>query len=159
MIWKNFLRDFPLRGVSRLKQRDGAMKLRPTRKKNMKTKILLLGAVITAFTFTTLAADALLTPRQMDNQPKTVNSSVATPVATVVYVTPKAALLTPRAADNQSKVVKGVANDSNPALACAKMMGASPKAVSECSSHTTMPGCQTGASMKWPAPLTGLSQP
>ena len=37
-------------------------------KKNMKTKVLLLGAVVTAFTFTSFAADALLSPRAQANQ-------------------------------------------------------------------------------------------
>jgi len=58
------------------------------------------------------------------------------------------ALLSPRAIGNQSKIVQGVANESNPALACAKAMTASPKAISECASHTTMPGCVTVAPLK-----------
>jgi len=47
----------------------------------MKTKILILGAAITAFTFTTFAADALLTPRQKDNQPGVFTSSISTRAA------------------------------------------------------------------------------
>jgi len=77
-------------------------------KKSMKTKVLLLGAVVTAFTFITFAADALLTPRAQGNQIKVVSSSVETPVITGDYVTPVSpALLSPRTADNQIKVVKG----------------------------------------------------
>jgi len=117
--------------------------------KNMKTNLLLIGAAITAFTFSTYASDALLTPRQKDNQPKVATSSISTQGGTVAYVTSDSpTLLSPRAKDNQSKVVKGVANDSNPALACAKNMTASPKAISECASHTTMPGCVTVAVIK-----------
>lgn len=113
------------------------------------TKVLLLGAVIAAFSFTSFAAEPLLSPRQKDNQPKVVTSSISTQGGTVTYITSDSpALLSPRAKDNQTKVVKGVANDSNPALACAKTMTGSPKAVAECSSHTTMPGCVTVAPLK-----------
>ena len=111
----------------------------------MKTKILILGAVITAFTMTTMAADALLTPRQMDNQPKYVSSSANDPD---LLAASRSTLLTPRAFGNQTKVVKGLANDSNPALACAKNMSGTPKMVSECASHTTMPACVTVAPLK-----------
>lgn len=76
-------------------------------KKSMKTKVLLLGAVVTAFTFITFAADALLSPRAQGNQIKVVSSSVETPVITGDYVTVSPALLSPRTADNQIKVVKG----------------------------------------------------
>lgn len=86
------------------------MQLRRTRIKNMKTKILLLGTAITAFTFSTFASDVLLTPRQKDNQTKVATSSISTQGGTVTYVTPDSpVLLTPRAADNQIKVVKGTA--------------------------------------------------
>jgi hypothetical protein len=114
----------------------------------MKNKVLLLGAVMTAFTFTTFAADALLTPRATDNQPKAIVSPEASPTVTIAYVDSTPALLSPRAMDNQSKIVKGETGDSNPALACAKMMTGSPKAVSECAAHTTMPDCMTVATMK-----------
>ena len=114
----------------------------------MKTKILMLGAVVTAFAFTSFAADGLLTPRQMDNQPKVFVSSTATPSTTIAYVAPSTGLLSPRAQGNQGKIVAGVVNDSNPALACRDGMTASPKAVSECAAHTTMPGCVTVAPLK-----------
>jgi len=117
--------------------------------KNMKINILLLGAAITTFTFSTFAADALLTPRQKDNQAKVTASSINTQGGTPAYVTPgSSAQLSPRARDNQSKVVAGVNKDSNPALACRNNMAGTPKAVGECSSHTTMPGCMKFASAK-----------
>ncbi len=124
------------------------MKLRQTRKKNMKTKVLLLGAVVTAFAFTSFAADSLLTPRAKEAKINSVMSSVATPNITVTYVDSTSALLTPRAQANQTKLVKGTANDLNAALECRKTMVGSPKAVAECSSHTTMPGCMTIAESK-----------
>ncbi len=55
------------------------------------------------------------------------------------------ATVSPRAVSNQIKTVAGTSNDVNPAIACAKNMNGTPKAVSECLSHTTMPGCQTVA--------------
>jgi len=115
----------------------------------MKTKILLLGAAITAFTFSTFASDALLTPRMKDNQPKVVTSSISTQGGTVTYITSDSAvMLSPRAKDNQGRAVAGVANDSNPAQDCAKRMNGTPKMISECASHTTMPGCVTVAPLK-----------
>jgi hypothetical protein len=112
------------------------------------TKVLLLGAVVTAFAFTSFAAEPLLSPRAAGNQIKHVSSSVDTPTITVAYVDSGSALLAPRAAGNQIKAVKGLSNDSNPALACRNNMAGTPKAVTECSSHTTMPGCATMASLK-----------
>ena len=115
----------------------------------MKTKVLLLGAVVTAFALTSFAAEPLLSPRAKDNQIKIVTSSIDTQGGTVTYVTPASpALLSPRAQASQVKVVKGVSNDSNPAMVCRKNMTGSPKAVGECSSHTTMPGCMTVAPLK-----------
>ena len=112
------------------------------------TKILLLGAVVAAFSFTSLAAEPVLSPRGQDNQSKVVKSSDATPAITIAYVEAAPAWLSPRAQDNQIKIVKGVDNDVNPALTCVKTMVGSPKAVAECSSHTTMPGCMKMAAMK-----------
>lgn len=111
----------------------------------MKTKVLVLGAVFTALTMSAMATDALLTPRQMDNQPKYATSSANDPD---LLAASRSTLLTPRAFGNQIKVVKGVANDSNPALACARTMSGTPKMISECASHTTMPGCVTVAPLK-----------
>ena len=110
----------------------------------MKTsKVLLLGAVVAAFTFTSFAAEPLLSPRAQDNQIKVVSSTVATPSITVAYVDSGAALLSPRAQGNQSKVLKGTHNEVNPALVCLKNMSGSPKAIAECAAHSTMPGCQS----------------
>jgi hypothetical protein len=106
----------------------------------MKTKILLLGTAIAAFTFTSFAADALLSPRVAGNQIKVV------PGITAAHPAPASvSLLTPRAGDSQNKSIAGVVNDSNPALACRNSMNGTPKAVGECNSHTTMPGCMTVA--------------
>ena len=107
------------------------------------TKVLLLGAVVTAFAFTSFATEPLLSPRAAGNQIKHVSSAVETPTITITYVDTKPALLSPRAAGNQAKIVKGTNNEVNPALACQKTMVGSPKAVAECSSHTTMPGCKS----------------
>ena len=112
------------------------------------TNVLLLGAVVTAFSFTSFAAEPVLSPRAQDNQIKIVSSSVQTPTTTIAYVSANTALLSPRDRGNQIKVVSGVSNDVNPALACAKTMIGSPKAVAECNSHTTMPGCVTVAPLK-----------
>ena len=49
----------------------------------MKTKIIVLGAVITAFAFTSFAAEPLLTPRMKDNQPKVSYDSISTQGGTV----------------------------------------------------------------------------
>ena len=76
----------------------------------MKTKVLLLGAVVTAFTFTSFAADSLLTPRAKEARINSVMSSVATPNSTVTYVKSTAAVLSPRAQENQIKSVQGVAH-------------------------------------------------
>ncbi len=115
----------------------------------MKTKVLLLGAVVTAFALTSFAAEPLLSPRAKDNQIKIVTSSIDTQGGTVTYVTSVSpALLSPRAQANQIKVVKGTNNDINPAAVCQKTMTGSPKAVAECASHTTMPGCVTVAPLK-----------
>jgi hypothetical protein len=108
----------------------------PKQQKNMKTKILLLGATVIAFTFTSFAAEPLLTPRQKDNQPKVAANSISTQGGTVEYVTSSSpALLSPRAKDNQSKVVAGTASDPNPAMLCSKRMTGSPKQIAECASH------------------------
>jgi hypothetical protein len=107
----------------------------------MKTsKVLLLGAVITAFSFSAFAGTgAYLLKASADSN---INRSADNTVTTITYVDSTSAQLTPRAASNQSKIVKGSNSDVNPALACAKTMGGSPKQVAECSSHATMPDCK-----------------
>lgn len=108
----------------------------------MKTKVLVLSAVVTAFAFTSFAAEPLLSPRAKDNQIKVVTSSISTQGGTVEYVTSTSpALLSPRAKANQTKVVKGVSNNVNPAFACQKNMTASPKAIQACIESGTMSGC------------------
>lgn len=77
----------------------------------MKTKVILLGAVITAFAFSSFAAESLLSPRAKDNQIKVVTSSISTQGGTVTYVTSTSpVLLSPRAKDNQIKVVSSSIN-------------------------------------------------
>ena len=120
--------------MAKLKRKNNKMKT---------TKVLLLGAVVTAFAFTSFAAEPLLSPRAAGNQIKHVSSSVDAPTVTIAYVDSGSALLSPRAAGNQTKVLKGTNTDVNPALICQKNMIGSPKAVAECASHSTMPGCQT----------------
>ncbi len=111
------------------------------------TKVLLLGAVVTAFALTSFAGSNgayLLKASAASN----VKPTADTTVTTIAYVETTPALLSPRAAGNQIKVVKGVANDVNPALVCRNNMVGSPKAVAECSSHANMPGCVSVAPLK-----------
>jgi hypothetical protein len=70
----------------------------------MKSKILILGAVVAAFTFTSFAADALLSPRATGNQVKVV-ATTANDITLVA--TPGTALLSPRAAGNQIVTATG----------------------------------------------------
>ena len=62
--------------------------------------------------------------------------------AITINATASDSLLSPRAAGNQIKTVAGVANDVNPALACAMNMTASPKAIQACVESGTMAGCK-----------------
>jgi hypothetical protein len=107
----------------------------------MNTKVLLLGAVVTAFSFTTFATDALLSPQAQGNQTTVAASAAPAPAITVAYVTPSSAQFSPRAQANQIKIVQGVASQPDSTLECRKNMVTSPKAVTECASHATMPGC------------------
>ena len=107
----------------------------------MNTKVLLLGAVVTAFAFTSFAAEPLHSPRAKDSQIKIVNHPVATPAVTIAYVDSTVALQSPRAKANQTLIVQGADNDSNPALACRKTMSGSPKAVAACADNPAMPAC------------------
>lgn len=110
----------------------------------MKTKVLLLGAVVTAFAYSSFASDAFLSPRAKDSQIKVVTSSANTQGGTITYVT-STTQLSPRAADNQIKRVNGTNNDVNPYLACQKMMTGSPKAVQVCADNPAMPLCKPTA--------------
>jgi len=115
----------------------------------MNTKALALGAVAAAFTFTSFAAEPLLSPRAAGNQIKVVsNAAPAAPTTTIAYVDKAPALLSPRAAGNDIKVIKGATAETNPALVCRQNMNGTPKAVTECSSHANMPGCATVAPLK-----------
>jgi hypothetical protein len=114
----------------------------------MNMKVLLLGAVVTAFASTSFATEPLLSPRAAGNQIKYAAASVEnTPVPTI-RADATTALLSPRAAGNQIKVAAGANTDPNPVLICQKTMIGSPRAVAECSSHTTMPGCMALAPLK-----------
>jgi hypothetical protein len=105
------------------------------------TKVLLLGAVVTAFSFTAFAQGGAAAFLRAPILHDPVSTTPAVEPVTITYVNSSSALLSPRAQGNEIKVVKGVANDTNPALACRNTMIGSPKAVAECSSHTTMPAC------------------
>ena len=104
----------------------------------MKTRNLLLtigAAAFAAITINATASDTLLSPRAAGNQ-------IAHASGTANAVTPTAtATISPRAAGNQIVTVAGQSNEVNPAVACAKNMNGTPKAVAECTSHTTMPAC------------------
>ena len=107
------------------------------------TKVLVIGAVVAAVSFPSLATEPLLSPRAAANQITHAANSVDSSRTAIAYVGSGAALRSPRAQASQIKVVKGVGAEVNPALICLKTMRGSPKAVAECASHTTMPGCQT----------------
>ena len=108
----------------------------------MKLQVLLLGAVVAAFSFTAFAADAPFSARAAANQPKVVSSTTETPANTLVYVDATSPTpISARAQANQTKVVKGTDSDANSTLACRKMSGG-PKAINACMEHPgTMPGC------------------
>ena len=110
----------------------------------MNTKILVLGAAVAAFAFNSFAAQPLLSPRAAGNQIKTASrAESAAPAVTVAYVETAPTLLSPRAAGNQIKVLKGVSNEINPVTDCRNNMAGTPRAVTECTSHATMPACKT----------------
>jgi hypothetical protein len=110
----------------------------------MKTRNLLIAlgaAAFAAITINATASNALLSPRVAGNHIQHV-SSTANNVNTVAVNT---ATVSPRALGNQIKTVAGTNNDVNPAIACAKNMTASPKAVQACIESGTMSGCKTVA--------------
>ena len=108
----------------------------------MKTKLFLLGAAaLTMLTINATASDALLSPRAAGNQIKTVAGIDHDP--NLVSLDHYTVVISPRAYGNQFTTVGGINNDANPAAACAKTMSGTPKMVAECTSHTTMPGCQS----------------
>jgi hypothetical protein len=89
------------------------------------TKVLLLGAFVTAFTFSSFAVEPLLSPRAAGNQIKHVTSAVDAPTVTITYVDTTPALLSPRAQDNQIRHVAGTNHDID--LANAPRPSMSPK--------------------------------
>jgi hypothetical protein len=110
----------------------------------MKTHNLLItlgAAAFAAIAINATASDSLLSPRAAGNQIQQVSGTASD----VNLVSANTAAVSPRAAGNQIKTVAGTGNDVNPSIACAKNMNGSPRAVTECLSHTTMPGCQTMA--------------
>lgn len=112
------------------------------------TKVLLIGAVVAAVSFSSLAVEPLLSPRAAANQIKHAGNSVASSTTAIARVDSGSALRSPRAQANEIKMVKGVSVEVNPALVCLKTMRGSPKAAAECASHTSMPGCQTMAAAR-----------
>ena len=110
----------------------------------MKLKVLLLGAVVAAFSFSAFAGTgaALLKASATGK----TSHAAETPAITIAYVNASPVPLSPRAQANQIKVVQGVASDRNPALECRNTMVASPRAVAACAQSVTMPGCMKLAS-------------
>jgi hypothetical protein len=135
---KRFFEGHPVwRGITSIRRRNEAPP--KTKEKNMKTKIVLLGTVVTALVFTSIGAPPLLSPRVSGNQIKTVRNSDKAPAAAVAYVAPGAALLSPRAQGNQIKVAKGVGAEVNPATLCSRYMTGSPKAIQACAANPSAP--------------------
>src|SRR2546421_8611028 len=109
----------------------------------MKNKVLILGAIIGAFTFSAYAGAgaAAQLKSQTASQP-----AADTTIASVIYVN-SATPLTPRTQSNQSKIVQG-SSEGNYASDCRRNMVTSPKACGECAQHANMPGCMTIAPLK-----------
>lgn len=115
----------------------------------MKTKVLLVGAVVAAFALASFAAEPLLSPRANANQIKIVTSSVDTQGGTVTYITSVSpALRSPRGQANQIKLATGTDNDVNPYVECRNMMTGSPKVVQACIEGGRMQSCVTVAPLK-----------
>ncbi len=109
------------------------------------TKILLLGAAVATFSLAAFAGTGAYALKASNETAKLVPADV--PVVVLTWVD-SATSISPRAQANQIKVVQGAAETSVLALACRKDMVASPKAVAECASHATMPGCIKVALLK-----------
>jgi hypothetical protein len=110
----------------------------------MKTRNLLItigAAAFAAITINATASDALLSPRAAGNQIKHVSGTAND----VNLVNTTGITVSPHAAGNQIATVAGVNNDVNYAVACAKTMTASPKAIQACIESGTMAGCKTVA--------------
>ena len=107
----------------------------------MKTRNLLLAlgaAAFAAITINATASDALLSPRATGSQIQHVSGTAND----LNLVNATGITASPRAAGNQIVTVAGQSNEVNPAIACAKNMNGTPRAVTECVSHTTMPACK-----------------
>jgi hypothetical protein len=108
----------------------------------MKTRNLLLtlaAAAFAAITINATAGNTYLSPRAAGNRIKTVaglNHDVNLVDTTGIV------LVSPRTTGNQIATVAGTSGDVNSAAACARSMKGTPKAVAECTSHTTMPSCK-----------------
>ena len=115
------------------------MKLRQTKKQNMKNAFFLFGAVALA-AMTLDAADYKIThsPRAADNQIRRV---AGTDTGVVLVKTDNTVLQSPRVACNQINIAASVANETNPALACRSIMIGSPKAVAACADNPNHPAC------------------
>jgi len=110
----------------------------------MKTRNLLItlgAAAFAAITINATAGDAQISPRAAGNQIQRVSGTASD----VNLATLGTATISPRATGNQIATVVGQSNEVNPAIACAKNINGTPKAVAECTSHTTMPACKTVA--------------
>ena len=67
----------------------------------MKIKIMLLGAVITAFAFNSFATEPLFSPRAKGNQIHVIKTPAATQANVIDRAHATEALLSPRAAGNK----------------------------------------------------------
>jgi hypothetical protein len=110
----------------------------------MKTRNLLItlgAAAFAAITINATASDTLLSPRAAGNQIQHVSGTAND----VNLVNTTGITVSPRTAGNQITKVAGTNGDVNPAIACAKNMNGSPKAVQACIESGTMSGCKTVA--------------
>ena len=94
----------------------------------MKTKVLLLGAVVTAFAITSFATEPLLSPRAAGNAIEKVTAGSA---GISVVDANAGRMVSPRAIGNEITIVAG---STGAAATCSKMAG-SPKMIAECASH------------------------
>jgi hypothetical protein len=107
----------------------------------MKTRNLLItlgAAAFAAITINATASNALLSPRAAGSQIQQISGTTGT----ANLVSASTATISPRAAGNQIVTVAGTLDEANSAVACAKTMNGTPKAVAQCTSHTTMPNCK-----------------
>ena len=101
----------------------------------MKTKLLILGAALTAFTLTTVASGVLLSPKAKENHIKIVSSAQAQKTIAENTTTDSAKLASPRAAANQM-------NTSTCPAACPANCQAMCPACPACSACPACPQCR-----------------